>query len=82
MTNTEFTGYLVVYGIILITGLIGVIKPIVSLNVNIQKLSDTIANLNINFNDVKSDVDKHEAKLNDHETRLTIIEKMEGNKNE
>lgn len=75
MSNTEFTGYLIVYGLVLLGGLIAVIKPIVSLNVNIQKLSDAIASLNLSFNDIKSEIDKHDEKLNDHETRLTIIEK-------
>lgn len=82
MTNTEFTGYLIVYGLVLLGGLIAVIKPIISLNVNIQKLSDAIASLNLSFNDIKGEIDDHEKKLNDHETRLTIIEKMEGNRNE
>lgn len=78
MTNTEFSGYLIVYGLILLSGLIAVIKPIISLNINIQKLSDTISNLNAFYKDIKDDVDKHEDKLNDHETRLTVIEKKGG----
>lgn len=53
MTNTEFTGYLVVYGLILLGGLIAVIKPIINLNVNIQKLTDAIENLNLDFKDLK-----------------------------
>lgn len=36
MSNTEFIGYLAVYGIVFLAGIIGLIKPIIKLNVNIQ----------------------------------------------
>lgn len=80
MTNTEFTGYLVVYGLILLGGLIAVIKPIINLNVNIQKLTDAIENLNLDFKDLKREVDKHDEVITDHETRLSVLEKTGGNK--
>lgn len=75
MSNTEFVGYLVVYGVVFLGGLIGLIKPIITLNVNIQKLTDSINNLSEDNKEIKSDISKHEGILNDHETRLTIIEK-------
>ena len=78
MTNTEFIGYLAVYGIVFLAGIIGLIKPIITLNVNIQKLTDSIGNLTSDSDELKKTVDKHENKLNDHETRLTIIEKNGG----
>lgn len=75
MSQTEFIGCLCVYGLVFLGGLIGLIKPIITLNVNIQKLTDSISNLTNDSNDIKADIAKHETKLNDHETRLTIIEK-------
>lgn len=75
MSQTEFTGYLIVYGLILIGGLIAVIKPIINLNVNIQKLTDAIENLNLDVKDIKDEVEKHDVAINDHETRITVLEK-------
>lgn len=75
MSNTEFIGYLAVYGIVFLAGIIGLIKPIIKLNVNIQKLTDTIAHLSSDSTELKADLETHEKILNDHETRLTIIEK-------
>lgn len=75
MSQTEFIGYLAVYGVVFLGGLIALIKPIINLNVNIQKLTDSITQLTNDNTDIKADVAKHEAQLNDHETRLTIIEK-------
>lgn len=77
MSNTEFIGYLAVYGIVFIGGLIGLIAPIVKLNVNIQKLTDSITHLTSDSKKIEADVNKHETILNDHETRLTVIEKSQ-----
>lgn len=74
MSNTEFIGYLCVYGLVFLGGLVALVKPIINLNVNIQKLTDTIAHLTTDNNELKSDVNKHEIKLNDHETRIALIE--------
>lgn len=74
MTNVEFIGCLAVYGLVFIGGLIALIKPIITLNVNIQRLSDSIDNLTKDSKAIKDSVDKHESMLNDHEKRLTVIE--------
>ena len=74
MTNTEFIGYLCVYGLVFLGGLVALIKPIISLNVNIQKLTDSINKLSEDNDELKADVDRHEEKIQDHETRLTLIE--------
>ena len=75
MSNTEFIGYLAVYGVTVLGGIVALVKPIINLNVNIQKLTDSITQLTTDSNNIKADVEQHEKTLQDHETRLTVIEK-------
>lgn len=75
MSQVEFVGCLAVYGVVFIGGLIALIKPIISLNVNIQRLTDSIDSLTDDSKELKKEVNKHEDILKDHETRLTVIEK-------
>lgn len=74
MNNTDFIGYLVVFCVPLIASFIALIKPIITLNVNIQKLADSIKNLYFDRDEIKSQVNCHEEKINDHETRIQLME--------
>lgn len=74
MGNTEFIGSLVLVAIPVVISFIALIKPIINLNINIQKLSDTLAHLKDDNTALKGVVDEHEEKLNNHETRISIIE--------
>ena len=78
MGNTEFIGSLVLIAIPVVVSFIALIKPIITLNVNIQKLSDAIAQLKDDNTVIKHTVDEHEDKINNHETRITLLEN--GNK--
>lgn len=82
MSNTEFIGYLAVYGIVFLAGIIGLIKPIITLNVNIQKLSDSIDKLSSDTTDMKSDLEEHKSILDDHEKRIIVLEHKGGTKHE
>lgn len=77
MTNTDFIGYMVVFCIPLVASFVALIKPIIALNVNIQKLADSIKNLYFDRDEIKNQVNGHEVKINDHETRITLMEKRD-----
>lgn len=79
MSQSEFIGYLAVYGVVFLGGLIALIKPIISLNVNIQKLTDSIGKLSSDSDEIKGTVERHSEILADHETRLTVIERSKVN---
>lgn len=74
MNNTEFWGYLVVFCVPVIGSFVALMKPIINLNINIQKLADAVSTLNSDKDEIKSQITKHEDILNDHETRLTLFE--------
>ena len=74
MNSTEFWGYLMVFCVPVIGSLVALIKPIINLNVNIQKLADAVSTLNSDKEEIKAQITKHEDILNDHETRLTLFE--------
>ena len=74
MSNTEFWGYLIVFAVPVLGSLIALVKPIINLNVNIQKLSDAITHLNSDKKEMKKELDEHEEKINDHETRIFLLE--------
>ena len=78
MSNTEFIGYLIVFAVPVLGSLVALVKPIINLNVNIQKLSDSITHLNSDKKEMKNQLNEHEEKLNDHETRLLIMEHDRG----
>lgn len=81
------TEWAVVGVIITLLGLVAaVVKPLVSLNTTLTKLSDSVATLDKNITALTTDntashariwgeLNAHDEKLNDHETRLTIMEK-------
>ena len=81
------TEWAVVGVIVTLIGLIAaVVKPLITLNTTLTKLSDSVATLDKNITALTTDntashariwgeLDEHDEKLNDHETRLTIMEK-------
>ena len=58
-----------------IATLIGIMTPIIKLNSSITKLNTTIDTLDKNMAKNQNDIKEHEEKLNDHETRITVLEK-------
>jgi outer membrane murein-binding lipoprotein Lpp len=74
MSTNEIVGWAVVVGIPLIGSVIALVKPIINLNTNITKLALSIEQLSRDSIDVKKDVRAHTEKLEDHETRLQLIE--------
>lgn len=74
MSTNEIVGWAVVVGIPLIGSVIALVKPIINLNTNITKLALSIEQLSRDSIDVKKDVRAHGEKLEDHETRLQLIE--------
>ena len=74
MNNTELWGYLVVFCVPVIGSFIALMKPIINLNVNIQKLADAVSTLNSDRDEFNDRLNKHEEIINDHETRLTLYE--------
>lgn len=74
MSTNEIIGWAVVVGIPLIGSVIALVKPIINLNTNITKLALSIEQLSRDSIDVKKDVRAHTEKLEDHETRLQLIE--------
>ena len=77
MTQTEFVGYLMVYGVILLVALITLIKPILSLNTSIQKLTDTLEHLKEDVSQVEKQANGHNTFLQNHEVRISLLEKGE-----
>lgn len=81
------TEWAVVGVIVTLIGLIAaVVKPLITLNTTLTKLTDSVATLDKNITALTTDntashariwgeLDEHDEKLNDHETRLTIMEK-------
>ena len=81
------TEWAVVGVIVTLIGLIAaVVKPLITLNTTLTKLVDSVATLDKNITALTTDntashariwgeLDEHDEKLNDHETRLTIMEK-------
>ena len=77
----------VVTVIVVLTGLIGaIIKPIINLNTSITRLNESVSSLEKNIaglNDRNSEshdklwrrCGEHDEKLNQHETRLQILER-------
>ncbi len=61
-------------------GIIGGVLPIVSvlikLNTTIVQLDTTIKNLSSQMNESKNDRKSIHEQLNNHETRLTLLEKL------
>lgn len=78
MSKEEFIGYAIVFCLPILSSFIALVKPIINLNVNIQKLNDSIKHLNSDNASIKVDIEKHESMLHDHETRLSLIEHREG----
>jgi len=74
MSNTEFWGYLIVFCVPVLGSIIALIKPIINLNVNIKGLTDAVTHLNSDKKEMKKELDEHERKLHDHETRIQIME--------
>lgn len=77
MGNAEFIGIMVLVFIPAMISLVTLIKPIITLNVNIQKLSDAINQLNSDYTGIKKAVEENKDTLNDHETRITILERKD-----
>ena len=81
------TEWAVVGVIVTLLGLVAaVVKPLITLNTTLTKLTDSVATLDKNITALTTDntashariwgeLDEHDEKLNDHETRLTIMEK-------
>lgn len=53
---------------------IAVIKPIITLNGSIVKLTDAVEELKLNGSDIKTLVKENEDKLDDHEKRIILLE--------
>ena len=74
MSNTELWGYLIVFCVPVLASIVGLIKPIINLNVNIKGLTDAVTHLNSDKKEMKEQLCEHEGRLNDHETRIQILE--------
>ena len=83
MTEWQVVGVIVV-----LVGLAAVIKPVVCLNASITRLNGICAFLEKNLGELTQKnsqahdrlwqrADEHEAKLQKHDTRLTVLEKTE-----
>ena len=70
MSQAEFTGMLIVG----IGALIGIITPIVKLNVNIAKLNATLDHLGDDYRRTETRLNSHSEKIDDHDTRITKLE--------
>ena len=80
------TEWAVVGVIVTLLGLVAaVVKPLISLNTTLTKLSDSVATLDKNITALTTDntashtriwgaLDAHDETINDHETRISIIE--------
>lgn len=77
MNTNEIVGWAVLVGVPLVGSVIALIKPIINLNTNITKLTLSIEQLSKDNVDVKKDVKAQGEKLEDHETRLQLIEHSE-----
>ena len=74
MSENEFVGYVIVVCLPLLGSIAALIKPIINLNVSIQKLYDLISQLNSDNAETKSAIKEHEGKIADHEARLRVME--------
>ena len=77
MNTNEIIGWAVVVGVPVLVSAFALIKPIINLNTNITKLTLSIEQLSRDSIDVKKDVRAHTEKLEDHETRLQLIERSD-----
>lgn len=77
MTNAEFWGYVVVFCIPVLGSIAALIKPLINLNVSIQKLYDLISQLNTTSAETKEELTEHANMLHDHEQRIRLIEYKE-----
>lgn len=80
MTQTEFVGYTMVYGVILLVALIAIIKPIINLNTSIQKLTDAIEHIKEDMGKIETEVKDHNEAIHDHEIKISMMEKQEEKK--
>ena len=61
--------------IIALVGLIGVFVGVaVSMSKSSQRLSDSVASLDSNIGDIKADNKEFRNKLENHETRISVLE--------
>lgn len=65
---------IVVLGGFIVT-LISIMTPIIKLNTTITKLNESVNALNGISENNKKILDMHEGHLNDHEIRITLLEK-------
>lgn len=79
----EWTIFLVIGELLVF--IVTVVKPLITLNTTIVKLNDSIKQLDKSFEKLSTkndeshkrmwkELDSHEDKINDHETRIKIIE--------
>ena len=84
MEWTVVTVIVVIVGLIIsvATPLVKSTKAMTELTVNVKALNETLEKLEVQNKDEHKDfqeqLDEHDDKLADHETRITVIEKMEG----
>lgn len=75
MDQTTFIGMFIMAAVVLI-GISGqIIKPLLTLNTNIVTLNSTMKELIKNDGKQDETINKHGEKLQDHETRIKILEK-------
>lgn len=77
MNESQFAGYAVLVLLPVIASLVALIKPIISLNVSIQKLNDSIDTLSSNHKELKHQIAKHGEMLHEHESRIFLMEHRE-----
>lgn len=74
MSNYEFIGMLFIIAIPVVSGLIALVKPIIAIMRNIQKITDDVGYIKLSYADLAVMVKKHEEILQEHEKRISIME--------
>jgi outer membrane murein-binding lipoprotein Lpp len=74
MSTNEIVGWAVVVGVPVLVSAMALVKPIINLNTNINKLTFSIEQLAKDNSDVKKDVKAHSKTLDDHEKRIYLME--------
>lgn len=82
MNEYEVIGIVLVVGIGVITGLVKLTQPFITLNKSITELTMAIKELFRDNKEHHKRLDEHDEKLENHEKRIYLLEYKDGEKHE